>query len=134
MTKLLIIRGIPGSGKSTMARQLVQAGEYDVMVEADFSGRVLDLVHEGFDLAIRIGDLPDSSLAARKLGDLLMLGVSTKFTPTCSGVKTPLSPTPLLPCGKCSLTLIFVSVGILILVLSRLRGITKIFMVCPRRR
>ena len=41
-----------------------------VEVEAEFTGRVVDLVHEGFDLAIRVGALPDSSLAARKLGDL----------------------------------------------------------------
>ncbi len=41
-----------------------------VQVQADFTGRLVDLVHEGFDLAIRIGHLPDSSLAARKLGDM----------------------------------------------------------------
>jgi DNA-binding transcriptional LysR family regulator len=41
-----------------------------VQVQADFNGRLVDLVHEGFDLAIRVGNLPDSSLAARKLGNL----------------------------------------------------------------
>ncbi len=41
-----------------------------VQVQADFTGRVVDLVHEGFDLAIRVGPLPDSSLSARRLGDL----------------------------------------------------------------
>lgn len=41
-----------------------------VTVEADWSNRVVDLVHEGFDVAIRLGDLPDSTLAARKLGEL----------------------------------------------------------------
>jgi DNA-binding transcriptional LysR family regulator len=39
-------------------------------VEADFTGRIVDIVHEGFDLAIRLGELPDSRLAARRLGDL----------------------------------------------------------------
>jgi LysR family transcriptional regulator, regulator for bpeEF and oprC len=39
-------------------------------VDADFTGRVVDLVHEGFDLAIRVGPLADSTLAARKLGEL----------------------------------------------------------------
>lgn len=41
-----------------------------VQVQAEFTGRLVDLVHEGFDLAIRLGNLPDSSLAARKLGSL----------------------------------------------------------------
>lgn len=41
-----------------------------VSVEADFTGRVIDIVHEGFDLAIRVGELPDSRLAARRLGAL----------------------------------------------------------------
>lgn len=41
-----------------------------VRVDADFSGRLVDLVHEGFDLAIRVGPLADSTLAARRLGDL----------------------------------------------------------------
>lgn len=39
-------------------------------VQADFTSRIADLVHEGFDLAIRLGSLPDSSLNARKLGSL----------------------------------------------------------------
>lgn len=41
-----------------------------VRVEADFTGRLVDLVHEGFDLAVRLGPLADSSLAARRLGEL----------------------------------------------------------------
>lgn len=41
-----------------------------VQVDADFTSRVVDMVHEGFDLAIRIGPLADSTLAARKLGEL----------------------------------------------------------------
>lgn len=39
-------------------------------VEADFTNRVIDIVHEGFDLAIRVGELPDSRLAARRIGEL----------------------------------------------------------------
>jgi LysR family transcriptional regulator for bpeEF and oprC len=41
-----------------------------VGVEADFTGRIIDIVHEGFDLAIRVGELPDSRLAARRIGEL----------------------------------------------------------------
>jgi DNA-binding transcriptional LysR family regulator len=41
----------------------------ELRVEMSFSDRVVDLIDEGFDLAVRIGTLPDSaSLAARRLG------------------------------------------------------------------
>lgn len=46
------------------------AGHPEVRVEADFTGRVVDLVHEGFDLAIRVGPLGESTLVARRLGEL----------------------------------------------------------------
>ena len=39
-----------------------------VQVDADYSNRVVDIVHEGYDLAVRVGPLSDSSLAARQLG------------------------------------------------------------------
>jgi len=39
-------------------------------VDADYTNRVVDIVHEGFDLAIRVGPLADSTLAARKFGEL----------------------------------------------------------------
>ncbi|MBI3147604.1 MAG: LysR family transcriptional regulator [Betaproteobacteria bacterium] len=42
----------------------------EVRIDADFTSRLVDIVHEGFDLALRVGPLADSSLAARKLGDL----------------------------------------------------------------
>lgn len=42
----------------------------EVSVEVDFTNRVVDIVHEGFDLAVRVGPLPDSDLAARKLGEV----------------------------------------------------------------
>lgn len=41
-----------------------------VNVDLEMTGRVVDIVHEGFDLAVRVGPLADSTLAARKLGDL----------------------------------------------------------------
>lgn len=39
-------------------------------VDAEFSNRTVDLIHEGFDLAIRVGPLADSTLSARKLGEV----------------------------------------------------------------
>ncbi len=40
----------------------------EVHVEAEQTARLVDLVHEGFDLAVRIGPLEESRLAARRLG------------------------------------------------------------------
>lgn len=42
----------------------------DVTLHADFSDRNVDLVQDGFDVAIRIGNLPDSSLIARKITEI----------------------------------------------------------------
>lgn len=42
----------------------------DLRIDADFTARLVDIVHEGFDLAIRVGPLADSSLVARRLGSL----------------------------------------------------------------
>ncbi|MGM0586342.1 MAG: LysR family transcriptional regulator [Pseudomonadota bacterium] len=41
----------------------------DISVHMVLDDRFVELVAEGFDLAIRIGELPDSSLRARKLAD-----------------------------------------------------------------
>jgi DNA-binding transcriptional LysR family regulator len=40
-----------------------------VQVELNITNRNVDLVAEGYDLAIRLGELPDSGLVARKLED-----------------------------------------------------------------
>jgi LysR family transcriptional regulator, regulator for bpeEF and oprC len=42
----------------------------EVTVEVEHTSRVVDLVHEGFDLAIRIGPVRESRLVARLLGEL----------------------------------------------------------------
>ncbi|MGH8147497.1 MAG: LysR substrate-binding domain-containing protein [Rhodanobacteraceae bacterium] len=39
----------------------------DLLIDADFDDRRVDLVRDGFDMAIRVGVLPDSSLRARRL-------------------------------------------------------------------
>jgi DNA-binding transcriptional LysR family regulator len=41
-----------------------------VEIELDMSDRYVDLVGEGFDLAVRIGEIPDSALKAKRLANL----------------------------------------------------------------
>ncbi|HEL3005554.1 TPA: LysR family transcriptional regulator [Stenotrophomonas maltophilia] len=47
-----------------------------VQVELNITNRNVDLVAEGFDLAIRLGQLPDSGLVGRKLEDAPLLLVA----------------------------------------------------------
>ena len=49
----------------------------DVTVSLNLSDRVVDLAGEGFDCAVRVGDLPDSSLVSVRLADNRRLCVAT---------------------------------------------------------
>ncbi|RZU01231.1 LysR family transcriptional regulator [Rivibacter subsaxonicus] len=49
----------------------------EVSVSLNLSDRVVDIVHEGFDCAVRVGDLPDSSLVSVRLADNRRLCVAT---------------------------------------------------------
>ncbi|MGP9810863.1 LysR family transcriptional regulator [Rhodopseudomonas sp. NSM] len=49
----------------------------DVAIEMEISGRHVDLIEEGMDVAIRIGRLSDSALVARHIGDMRMMTVAS---------------------------------------------------------
>jgi DNA-binding transcriptional LysR family regulator len=49
----------------------------EVSVSLNLSDRVVDLVNEGFDCAVRVGDMPDSSLVSARLADNRRLCVAT---------------------------------------------------------
>ncbi|MET0517647.1 MAG: LysR family transcriptional regulator [Burkholderiaceae bacterium] len=49
----------------------------DVSLSLNLSDRVVDIVNEGFDCAVRVGDLPDSSLVSARLADNRRLCVAT---------------------------------------------------------
>ena len=49
----------------------------DVHVSLNLSDRVVDIVNEGYDCAVRVGDLPDSSLVSVRLADNRRLCVAT---------------------------------------------------------
>jgi DNA-binding transcriptional LysR family regulator len=49
----------------------------DVSLSLNLSDRVVDIVNEGFDCAVRVGDLPDSSLVSVRLADNRRLCVAS---------------------------------------------------------
>jgi DNA-binding transcriptional LysR family regulator len=49
----------------------------DVTVSLNLSDRVVDIAGEGFDCAVRVGDMPDSSLVSVRLSDNRRLCVAT---------------------------------------------------------
>ncbi|HWH83753.1 MAG TPA: LysR family transcriptional regulator [Burkholderiaceae bacterium] len=49
----------------------------EVSLSLNLSDRVVDIVNEGFDCAVRVGDLPDSSLVSVRLADNRRLCVAT---------------------------------------------------------
>src|SRR6185312_7653616 len=56
-------------GVHALAPACIDYREAHPAVDIDFvlSDRAVDLVDEGFDVAVRVGELPDSSLVARRL-------------------------------------------------------------------
>lgn len=62
----------------------------DVVLDITLSDRMVDLVEEGFDLAIRIARLPSSSLVSRKLSSTrLVLCASPRYLKTHGTPKQP---------------------------------------------
>lgn len=68
-----------GFGRRHVAPLVPQfvADHPEVSISLNLSDRVVDLVNEGFDCAIRVGDLPDSSLVSVRLADNQRLCVAS---------------------------------------------------------
>ncbi|WIV97627.1 MULTISPECIES: LysR family transcriptional regulator [Roseateles] len=68
-----------GFGRRHVAPLLPEflASHPDVSVSLNLSDRVVDIAAEGFDCAVRVGDLPDSSLISVRLADNRRLCVAT---------------------------------------------------------
>ncbi|MEO8080720.1 MAG: LysR family transcriptional regulator [Caldimonas sp.] len=60
----------------------------DVHVSLNLGDRVIDIVNEGYDCAVRVGDLPDSSLVSVRLADNRRLCVATPGYLQRAGVPT----------------------------------------------
>ncbi len=65
----------------------------EIDISLDLNDREVDLVAEGFDITIRIGGLPDSTLIARKLGIIRFATVASEVYLKQHG--TPVHPTDL---------------------------------------
>jgi DNA-binding transcriptional LysR family regulator len=68
-----------GFGRRHVAPLVAKFHEHhaDVTITLNLSDRVVDLAGEGFDCAVRVGDLPDSSLVSVRLADNRRLCVAT---------------------------------------------------------
>jgi DNA-binding transcriptional LysR family regulator len=65
----------------------------DVTLSLNLSDRVIDIAGEGFDCAVRVGDMPDSSLVSVRLADNRRLCVATPAYLKAHGI--PLHPNEL---------------------------------------
>ncbi len=70
------------------------AAHPQLRVSLNLADRVIDLVHEGYDCAVRVGDLPDSSLVSQRLADNRRLVVAAPSYLARAG--TPQHPRELL--------------------------------------
>ena len=75
----LRITGPAGFGRRHLAPLVPRflAQHPDVSLSLNLSDRVVDIVNEGYDCAVRVGDLPDSSLVGLRLADNRRLCVAT---------------------------------------------------------
>jgi DNA-binding transcriptional LysR family regulator len=75
----LRITAPPGIGRRHVAPLVPRFREQhaDVTISLNLSDRVVDLAGEGFDCAVRVGDMPDSSLVSVRLADNRRLCVAT---------------------------------------------------------
>ncbi|MBO0213784.1 LysR family transcriptional regulator [Vibrio sp. Vb2880] len=66
-------------GQSQLAPSLIDFSKQfpDITLDVKFSDRSVNVVDEGFDLALRIGKLDDSSLIARKLCDVRVITLAS---------------------------------------------------------
>ncbi len=70
------------------------AAHPEVSLSLNLSDRVVDIVNEGFDCAVRVGDLPDSSLVSVRLADNRRLCVASPAYLDRAGV--PATPAELM--------------------------------------
>jgi DNA-binding transcriptional LysR family regulator len=75
------------------AMGLFQAAHPEVLFDISVSDRFVDLVEEGLDLAVRIGDLGNTNLIARKIGQMQLIPCASPAYLTQHG--TPRHPSEL---------------------------------------
>jgi len=84
---------LPGSFSSLWLTPLIVEflrAHPKVTIDANTSNRFVDLIGERYDLAIRLGDLPDSRLVARKIAERRrLLCASPDFIARHAALKTP---------------------------------------------
>jgi DNA-binding transcriptional LysR family regulator len=79
-------------GSTWLAAPIAAFGQQypNVQMHVDFDDRWIDMVAEGYDIAVRIGDLQDSTLIARKIASCPIIPcASPAFLQQCGGVHTP---------------------------------------------
>ncbi|WP_313953220.1 LysR family transcriptional regulator [Accumulibacter sp.] len=82
-----------GFGRRHVAPQVAtfMQSHPDVSVRLDLTDRVVDLLNEGVDCAVRIGEMADSSLASSKLGEMCRVVVASPAYLVDHGIpRTPL--------------------------------------------